>query len=767
MPPMPRMLAWFGITVAAAWLVLVGGGWLGIYTSALRLITVATATVILLGWAAVAWRRPDWRPRSVLMPAILACLASFSISTVFSRVPRVSLEYLGYAIVLAALYLLLVRLLANPFFRSRLVGIGEVFFVFIAIEFAVLIVWLWIGWWQDLGRLAIPPLRPHFIGLTYGNPSAVLTIVTLFAIPAAARWSSWRTRGLLAFVGIVGVVGVVALLSGSRAGWLALAITGLVAILALVANPRRRSLAWSLLAGRTHGAHRTAWRIAIPAVGLGLVAAAIVLLPAIVSRIDAGGEDLRTSFAIVAFRLFGQSPIVGTGPGTWTIERIANTHPDEIDYYIPHAHDVPAQTLAELGLVGAIAGVVLIASIVLLLRSAARSPDDERRRWAWFTGLGLLYFGLHQILDFYPNMPAVLFAAALPVAYLDATAHVAVRERRVDTRFVPPAFVYRLAPPLGLALVALACAGLLLQEIPAMELNEAVTAADSGDWRAALGPARAAASADPDIEPYQLTAGLASDHAGDHQQAAAYFQAVADRDDLPEAWLNLAAEQAILRRTPDAIASLARADRLGAERVEVLMPLGDLALRLGDVAGATEAFARAMVIQPSLAADPWWHSDPARVAILPAVLANAESTLAPAARWQLALMTGDVSTAHELGDVLPSVRDEIDAWSGDRDALGRLNDTCAAAPVALGTLAWCARAEAHLGNSLAAGDYRMQMDVVAAGSSVGAHELRVNTEPVLGPTIPQSAAWFWGIYTYRRAIPNDMLVPSLVHLIAT
>ncbi len=117
-----RMLAWVGLALLAAYLVFIGGGWLGIYTSGLRITTVAVAAVVLGTWAFVAWRRPEWRPRSVLLPPIVACLGSMAISTVFSRVPRVSLEYLGYAVLLAALYLLLVRLMAQPFFRVRLVS---------------------------------------------------------------------------------------------------------------------------------------------------------------------------------------------------------------------------------------------------------------------------------------------------------------------------------------------------------------------------------------------------------------------------------------------------------------------------------------------------------------------------------------------------------------------------------------------------------------------------------------------------------------------
>src|SRR5439155_874366 len=64
--------------------------------------------------------------------------------------------------------------------------------------------------------------------------------------------------------------------------------------------------------------------------------------------------------------------------------------------------------------------VLGIAGLAWLVLTAGRSTDPVRRRWAWLTGLGLIYFGVHDLLDFYPNMPAALFAAALPLALLDA-----------------------------------------------------------------------------------------------------------------------------------------------------------------------------------------------------------------------------------------------------------------------------------------------------------------------------------------------------------
>jgi hypothetical protein len=181
-----RLLAWVVIAALAIYLLFFGGAWLGLYISDLRIVTVAAAAGLLIAWAAVARSNPAWRPRSALLPAIFAALGSLAISTVFSRFPRVSFEYLGYAIVLAALYLLLVRLMADPFFRQRLVALASVLFVAVVAGYVFLVGRHWIDWWSATGSLTVPPLRPDYESLTYGTPSTVLTVAAMLAVPAIA-----------------------------------------------------------------------------------------------------------------------------------------------------------------------------------------------------------------------------------------------------------------------------------------------------------------------------------------------------------------------------------------------------------------------------------------------------------------------------------------------------------------------------------------------------------------------------------------------------
>jgi O-antigen ligase/tetratricopeptide (TPR) repeat protein len=748
-----RLLAWLGLALLAAFVVFLGGAGPGTVYADRRMV-VAIATAILLGtWAFLAWRDASWRPRSVLAPLIAVGLVSLAISTLFSRDLRVSAEYLAFAVVLAALYLLLVQLFARPFFRVRLFALASMLFLIISVAYVVAVVIRWVIWWNAVGGVRIPPLRPEFESLTFGNPSHVLMMVALLAVPAAAG-VSWATRrGAVWVVTVLGLAAVVALLSGSRAGWLALAIAGVfgLALIAVLVGPALRSFL------RTSPVVATRrFRLAVVGCAAVLLVPAAVLAPAILRRASEGGEDLRLSYVTIALRMFQESPIVGTGLGTWVVQRIAYTLPPETDYYIPHAHNVYAQTLAEQGIVGAIAGLIVIAGLTWLVRDAIRS-DGTRRQVGIATAIGLVYFAAHQALDFNVNLPSVLIALALPIAYLDST----------STRSLPVARDLRLpglaARGFGAALAlatAFAVGGLTWQELPALDNDRAISLANEGDWAAALAPATSAAATDPDIMSFAFTAALAEARAGNHLEAARLFRQVAEHNDLPEAWLNLAAEDYATGNVGAVEGSLAEAMRLGYQRPAVAMPAGDLALRIGADDLAIDAFTAAVVVSPALLADPWWEADAARAALRSSV---AQAAMRSGGGWELALMSGDIETAKRLaGD--ESTKLFIAAWSGEDAARDQLVAKCRAEPLDILRLLLCARAEGRVGNLEAANEFRYIADAQIGGAYSVAAELRVATRELVGRTLEGNPAIFWGTFTYRRPSPWDMLVPSVIHL---
>jgi len=459
----------------------------------------------------------------------------------------------------------------------------------------------------------------------------------------------------------------------------------------------------------------------------------------------------------VALRLFAESPVVGTGPGTWVVQRISQTQPGEFDDYIPHAHNIYAQTLAELGVVGAVAGVVLLVMLARLLLRAARGHNADRRRWAFATAIGLTYFGTHHLFDFYVNEPSILFALALPIAYLEATD---MREA-TRQRWVSSARVRSGANLAAIGVVLVAVLGLAVQEVPALKAADAVARADAGDWAVADAPAREAAAADPGISPYLFTAGLTAAHNGDHAAAVGYFRIVAERDDLPEAWLNLAAEALAAGDRADVAPALRAALRLGIRRTSIAIPAGALALRAGEQPLGIETLITAVVTAPSFLADPWWELDTEATAVR-AEVAERAAAAAPGSAWEISLMTGDVARARELAGS-PDVAHFVDAWAGDDDAKARLEAEAQARPFDTQLLGWCARLERRRGNEPAANRFLYLAETTSPGSAALGRDVRV-VDPSAVDSPDPSLAVFWAPFTYRRFVPRDMLVPSLLHL---
>lgn len=757
---MARYLAWVAVAALTLWVIFVGGGWWGLYNPVLRMISVALAGASIITWAIVAWRIPAWRPKSALMPAILACLGALTIATLGSRIPRASLEYLGYAVILAALYLVLVRILAQPFFRTRfeIVIIGLTAMVGGAYLVANLLHWM--AWWELVGRIAIPPLRPAFESLTFGNPSTVLTLVLLL-LCAAVAVIGLADRGRVAVVCALGTLAVFAFLaSGSRSGWFAVGVATIVVAATWLADPGRRAATGESLQRRLAGP----WsRLLAATAVVGAVGTSIVLAPTVIRRLTEGGEDLRFNFVIAAMRMFGESPVVGTGPGTWVIQRIRYTSAPETDYYIPHAHNVYAQSAAELGLVGLLAGVVSAVLLVRLIRSATRDRDPVRRRWAWAAAFALTYFAAHDLLDFYANMPAILLAAALPIAWLDATAPVPDRPAR--SRRTRP--IIRIGPLAGLLAVALACGGLLWSEQAAVLHDRAVSAYNEGDWAQADGLATAALAGDPAWSPYRMTAGLAAAAMGDHPGAVAAFRQVAESDDLPEAWLDLAAESILVGDRDGARTALAAAARLGLQRPAVALGIGELARQLGETDLADAAYAAAIARSPSLAGDPWWGADPDRALAFERAVTTAIAIARPHARWEIALMRGHVESALALAGE-PAARvgvadpiDVIRAWTGDAAAEARVVTAAFDRPLDGVAVGWAARLAGRRGDRDAQNEYLRWLYVIEGGAGT---ELRVSEQVLLGREVQGDLSAFWGMYTYRRPTPWNPLVPSVVQL---
>ena len=177
-----------------------------------------------------------------------------------------------------------------------------------------------------------------------------------------------------------------------------------------------RRVIGSRLGGRLTGRRG----MAVVAVAIGVVVvAALAVGPAMLDRFLNAGDGGRPSYFAAATRMWQDAPLLGHGPGTWAAERVAWLAPTDLDYVVPHAHDVYLQTLAELGLAGLLLGAIAIASVLWLVLRALRSPGAQRRAWAWATLLVGGYLAVVDVVDFYANLPGLLLVAVIPIALLD------------------------------------------------------------------------------------------------------------------------------------------------------------------------------------------------------------------------------------------------------------------------------------------------------------------------------------------------------------
>ncbi|HKZ92915.1 MAG TPA: O-antigen ligase family protein, partial [Candidatus Limnocylindrales bacterium] len=623
------LLGWMGFVTLVVWAIFIGGSGHGIYLVLLRTISLTVVAVVLGAWFVISLRRPDWRAATAIWPTLVIPVATLALATLASRMPRLGLEYVAWAILLVALYLLLVRILATDLARDRIGGLAAMLALVLGLVYIGTVVVNWLEWWGLVGRLAMPPLRPLYAGLTLGSPSVVLTVEVLLTAVAygGLGLASQGRRTVLAVVTIVSVTVVV--LTGSRAGWLAAA--GAIFVIGGI---------WVLAALRSgqlaHLVRQRNVRIALGLTVVACFAVAVVVAPAVLLRVSDSGDGGRIQYFTTAWRMFEDAPLLGTGPGTWAVQRVAYTEPGELDWYIPHAHDMYLQTMAELGVVGLLAGLIALVPVGWLIYRGMRSvAAPASRRWAWAAFFSLTFVGLSSVLDFYIHLPAVMLVAAIPVAVLDGAS-----ERRIGLGALgerSTAWMSRIA----LATLWVACLAsvvvLARAESVAWTHQVAVAATNEGDWDAASGPADEAAASDPDMNAYQMTRGLAAAGRRDWVTAADAYGRAASVDDMPQSWLGLAQAQVELGAPTETVArSLERALRSGSQQPAVVYAAGYLYDRIGMIDQADAAYAAALAAYPSLAVDETWADDPDLAPRWPGIMERAAAS-APGRAWEIAL----------------------------------------------------------------------------------------------------------------------------------
>ncbi len=743
------------VTAATVWSVLMTGGAGWFDNLAVRALYDAVTIATLVSWLGISAFRPAWLPHSRMSWALAACLGAFVVSTATSRLPRMSLEMFAYAVLLAELYLLLVQLLRIPAVRRRLEALALLLALVATALYLLESVGAWITWWNAVGRIAVPPLRPGSLGLSLGSPNPVATLLlALGAFGAATVYRPTRPARAVVIVALL-AVGTAALVSGSRGAWLGAAagfVVTLAAAMALLPAVR----AW--LREARHA------RIAIP---LAVLATALLVAGGVLAarsgRLSLEGASYREAFAAASLRMFAASPLTGVGPNTWQVLRAANTTSPEIDYYVPHAHDIYLMTLAEFGLVGLIAGVVVIATVAVLIVRALRSADPGRQRVGLASLFVVVMFAGQQLVDVLVNVPALMVAVALPIAWLDAADPGADRPGAVARRLDPASF--RRRRMLAVTALVVTCGiavGLGMVERVSAMADRAVAAGDAGNWSTATALAQQATAEDSGYPPYWFDLGVSAANAGDLSLAQRALSRSASMDDFTYAWLDLAAVRWRLGDDAGARTALAQAERLGWQRASVAFPAGWLREQLGDRAAAISDYAAALAVMPALAGDPYWTATASARAEWPAILEAAGRRLEGDGALQLELYAGQMAAAERLavrldggGAGLHAL--VVQAWSGDQAARTQLTALAQRHPLDAGSVAWCEMIAVHLGDAQGEARFGTWLNVLSAGVAIP-HVTLGRPMPMPDTGVDRYGA------LYRRPVTSEFVVGILPQL---
>ena len=327
-----------------------------------------------------------------------------------------SLAYAGSLLALLALSWLFARLVADRELGRRIAAVFVVSSVLLAsiAVFQVLFPSIGLGNVSLQGinlrtymiRSAAFYLDPNFLG-------AHLTVAVALAIglaadaeyPRARRW--WIAASLACGVGVA--------LTYGRTAWLALVLGLVVLVLALPKGTKR-----------------------IPGIMLGVILiAAMLALPIVKWRFVTGATGASSTTRALMLRssakMLADHPVTGVG-----LEGFQAAYPPYRDpgalAEISHPHEVPVAFVAETGIAGLIAEVLLAVAIVVTILRRRRNGSSGYDAALLAAFLGLLFGTLFQFYLYFPVMWIVagLFAAGTGPLRLAAQPTDASDARSID-----------------------------------------------------------------------------------------------------------------------------------------------------------------------------------------------------------------------------------------------------------------------------------------------------------------------------------------------
>jgi hypothetical protein len=195
---------------------------------------------------------------------------------------------------------------------------------------------------------------------------------------------------------------------------------------------------------------------------------------------------------------------------------------------------------------------------------------------------------------------------------------------------------------------------------------------------------------------------------------------------------------------------------------------------LGEGDRAVTALEDALVVAPTMAGDPFWHENAARANLLSRAIASA-SAAGTSIDFELALATENVDRARRLAASVDGSEARqlaeliVAAWSGDLGAVETIHQQAAEQPLDSTLVSWSARLADRGGDRALADRYRTWLTIIEGSSGAAAGIVRTHPESEGSrragpPNLTAGSAGQYGLYTYRRMLPGDLMLPGMVQL---
>jgi len=451
----------------------------------------------------------------------------------------------------------------------------------------------WLLNWQRMAGAGVPfvPVRPSGV---FDNPNAHATVLIVLIPLVLARLFEAKRRVVRAGWALYALLlGFLLITTQSKGGWIGLAV-GLIAMIALLLRSRAIQLSRRQIVGG----------LAIALTGLAVFV--VIGLPLLSASARGDG---RPAIYAAAIRAFLQSPFVGHGPDSFSLQLLnMQSIPPEPPH--SHAHNMILHVAAELGLFGLAAAALMVASGVRAYQQALKQADAAERTLLIGAGSALIAYVGHGMFDVTASQPALLMLGA----WLFAAA--------IAPKTAPTSTPLRSANRLlgGLVqgvLIGFVLIGGLWASFAYLTYYRAVANAAVGNYAQSAEALMQAAQADPYAPVKWAVAGYAEAIGGNLSQAITnYENALAIEPPNALYWENLAVLDMQANRADDAIHAAAQAVRYARNDAAVLINQGMILETFGQPDNARTAYLAALTLAPVLTDDNLWQQTALRRDVL-------------------------------------------------------------------------------------------------------------------------------------------------------